>query len=897
MAKKNKVQKKEYNQEEDDGFERMQVYFGPNKDTHNTRKASNRVRTSKYTILTWAPLSLLFQFTRAANIYFLIISILTCMPFSPKAPASMIGTFAGVLIFTMFKELFEDYYRMKGDREINNSTAMILNYEKGQFESTCWKNIRQGDVVKISKDETFAADILFMYAKTDVIFVDTMNLDGETNLKPKVMSSKQMLEQVTTGEIDQDNKDHFADASIEKLQQLSGHISCEMPNENLEKWDANLILDEGIKDPQNLKIGSLLLRGCYLKNIEYAYGIVVYLGKETKIMKNAKKPPRKVSNLMKMMNYMLYTVFIFQISIITVFATISVIWINNQGNNYTYLDIGGENAGFGKWVIQLLTYWVAYSHMIPISLYVIIEVLKLVQSSLVKWDNYMYDPETEKRAECRNSDLVEELGQVDFIFSDKTGTLTCNKMLFKKCSVGGKVYGTDDEARNIDFEEDKSNFEANMDKSSSNIIHSFYESGHKSDKLKTSTDKSSDLKEFFRFMALCHSVMVDHDPKTMELNYQASSPDELALVKASKEMGFELTERTKDGLEINENGTKIEYTILAEFPFNSDRKRMSVIIESQGSYALYCKGADSIMTSRISWKEGEKSKTFDDLEKFAIEGLRTLVMAKKDITQAEYKAFADRQRYLETSSFKDKEDQLFNLYSEYETELEFIGASAIEDKLQNNVPETISKLMSANIRLWVLTGDKQETAIEIAKSCQLIQEGMEVIILTQSIDDDSQMKEYLNYLIDQIENAKRSYGIGNNDASNGYKNVQSLNSLSIVIDGPTLELVLGNAEIEEKFFSFALYARSVVCCRVSPKQKASIVKLSKYKKGSISLSVGDGANDVPMIMEANVGVGIRGKEGTQAVRSADYAISQFEFLQRLLLIHGRLGYRRVSWVI
>jgi magnesium-transporting ATPase (P-type) len=152
-------------------------------------------------------------------------------------------------------------------------------------------------------------------------------------------------------------------------------------------------------------------------------------------------------------------------------------------------------------------------------------------------------------------------------------------------------------------------------------------------------------------------------------------------------------------------------------------------------------------------------------------------------------------------------------------------------------------------------------------------------------------------LIDQIENAKRSYGIGNNDASNGYKNVQSLNSLSIVIDGPTLELVLGNAEIEEKFFSFALYARSVVCCRVSPKQKASIVKLSKYKKGSISLSVGDGANDVPMIMEANVGVGIRGKEGTQAVRSADYAISQFEFLQRLLLIHGRLGYRRVSWVI
>ena len=166
------------------------------------------------------------------------------------------------------------------------------------------------------------------------------------------------------------------------------------------------------------------------------------MGKETKIMKNAKKPPRKVSNLMKMMNYMLYTVFVFQILIISLFASVSVVWISEKGENYAYLDMDSGSAGPGRWVLQLLTYWVAYSHMIPISLYVIIEVLKLVQSYLVKWDVDMYDAETEQRAECRNSDLVEELGQVDFIFSDKTGTLTCNKMLFKRCSVGGRVYST-----------------------------------------------------------------------------------------------------------------------------------------------------------------------------------------------------------------------------------------------------------------------------------------------------------------------------------------------------------------------------------------------------------------------------------------------------------------------
>lgn len=148
------------------------------------------------------------------------------------------------------------------------------------------------------------------------------------------------------------------------------------------------------------------------------------MGKETKIMKNAKKPPRKVSNLMKMMNYMLYTVFLLQIFIITLYASLSVGWIQNKGKKYKYLDLSSETVGVGTWFIQLLTYWVAYSHMIPISLYVIIEVLKLVQSNLIKWDSKMYDAETDNNAECRNSDLVEELGQIDFIFTDKTGTLT-----------------------------------------------------------------------------------------------------------------------------------------------------------------------------------------------------------------------------------------------------------------------------------------------------------------------------------------------------------------------------------------------------------------------------------------------------------------------------------------
>lgn len=291
--------------------------------------------------------------------------------------------------------------------------------------------------------------------------------------------------------------------------------------------------------------------------------------------------------------------------------------------------------------------------------------------------------------------------------------------------------------------------------------------------------------------------MVDHDPKTNDISYQSSSPDELALVKASNQVGITLSERTKDYIEIIENGIRKEYQILAEFPFNSDRKRMSVIFENNGKYFLYCKGADSLMTPRVKWEPGQEEKVFDDLEKFAIDGLRTLVMAKREITSQAYRDFADKQNQLETSSYRDKEERLFRLYDEYEQDLEFVGASAIEDKLQRNVAPTISLLMSANIRFWVLTGDKQETAIEIAKSCHLIQEGMDVIVLTEKIVGKENNDIILLNLMNKIDKARHLYNLTKDESNNGYKNVQSLGSLSIVIDGPTLDLILGNEKIEK----------------------------------------------------------------------------------------------------
>ena len=442
-----------------------------------------------------------------------------------------------------------------------------------------------------------------------------MNLDGETNLKPKTVISKELFEYIKN--IHSLDNPKESELAKNMLSEISGSIECDQPSENLESWNGNLDYDLNNKRETNCHgdIGSLLLRGCFLRNTEFCFGIAIYLGQKSKIMMNAKKPKRKVSNLMKLMNYMLYTVFGLQISIIILFATLSCIWINNKGSKYDYLDLGTSTAGFGKWIIQLFTYWVAYSHMIPISLYVMIEVLKLVQASLIKWDSEMgsEDHKKFKPAECKNSDLIEELGQVDFIFSDKTGTLTQNKMIFKCCSVDGRIYdeGSDDlQAEDINSSDNHRKFEKNV------------EEGLDSSWRRSVTNNKKDsnkLYDFFKHMTICHSVMVDKesnknkekdnnelksDEKADELNvvYQCSSPDELALIEAARAVKITLADRTKENVIVHDDNEIREYRMHAEFVFDSKRKRMSTIVEENKQYFIYTKGADSEMIKKINWR-------------------------------------------------------------------------------------------------------------------------------------------------------------------------------------------------------------------------------------------------------------------------------------------------------
>lgn len=311
-----------------------------------------------------------------------------------------------------------------------------------------------------------------------------------------------------------------------------------------------------------------------------------------------------------------------------------------------------------------------------------------------------------------------------------------------------------------------------------------------------------------------------------------------------------------------------------------------MIIRDKGKIYLYSKGADSVMMPRIKFDADSltdmdlQKQTEDNLHRFASDGLRVLIVGYKEISEEKFERFMEKYDSLRISKAKNREDEIDKLFDDMERNLNLVGCTAIEDKLQDGVPQTIGLLRDAGINIWMLTGDKMETAIEIAKSCNLFDDSMTELLfaydslelLQQTLDSELKYLE-LKELFDEKED------------------------ISVVVDGNTLQLIFKDPKVTNNFFKLCRASKSVVCCRVSPKQKSDIVDNYMTTQKGICIAIGDGANDVPMIMQAHIGIGIRGLEGTQAVRTADFAINQFSHLQKLLLVHGRWGYRRVAYMI
>ncbi|PBP15700.1 phospholipid-translocating P-type ATPase [Diplocarpon rosae] len=634
----------------------------------------NHISTAKYNVATFLPKFLYEQFSKFANIFFLFTAALQQIPdISPTNKYTTIGPLILVLLVSAGKELIEDRKRKISDNQLNNSKAKVLR--GSQFEETRWINVAVGDMIRVESEEPFPADIVLLASSEPegLCYIETANLDGETNLK-----IKQAIPETSVM------------VSMNDLSRLGGKLRSEQPNSSLYTYEATLTLAAGGGEKElPLQPDQLLLRGATLRNTPWIHGVVVFTGHESKLMRNATSTPIKRTAVERQLNMLVLLLVGILVALSLISSAGDLIVRAYKGKELSYLGYAASTSAMSKFKqfsSDILTYWVLYSALVPISLFVTLEIVKYWHAILINDDLDMYYDKSDTPAVCRTSSLVEELGMVEYIFSDKTGTLTCNQMEFKECSIGGVQYATEvsDDRRPTmiggvevgvhDFARLKENLESHE---SALAIH-----------------------HFLCLLSTCHTVIPErNDEKGGEIKYQAASPDEGALVEGAVLMGYQFTARKPRSVQITVKGEEFEYELLAVCEFNSTRKRMSAIFRCpDGQIRCYCKGADTVILERLGPDNPHTELTLQHLEEYASEGLRTLCLAMREISDREFEEWWKVFEKAQTTVGGNRADELDKAAELLEKDFYLLGATAIEDRLQDGVPETIHTLQEAGIK-------------------------------------------------------------------------------------------------------------------------------------------------------------------------------------------------------
>lgn len=728
--------------------------------------ADNHISTAKYNIATFVPKFLFEQFSKYANLFFLFTAILQQIPnISPTNKFTTIVPLGVVLLVSAIKEYVEDYRRKHSDKSLNGSKARVL--KGSSFQDTRWINVAVGDIVRVESEEPFPADLVLLASSEPegLCYIETANLDGETNLKIK-QAIPETADLVSPAE----------------LSRLGGKIRSEQPNSSLYTYEATLTVHAGGGEKElSLAPDQLLLRGATLRNTPWIHGVAVFTGHETKLMRNATATPIKKTSVERMVNRQILMLGAILVSLSLVSSIGDLVVRETASSKLQYLDYGSFNAA-QQFFSDIFTYWVLYSNLVPISLFVTIEIVKYYQAFLIDSDLDIYYDKTDTPANCRTSSLVEELGQIEYIFSDKTGTLTCNQMEFRQSSIAGIQYADE-------VPEDK---RATIQDGQEIGIHDFK---RLAENRKAHASREI-INHFLTLLATCHTVIPERgDEKTGNIKYQAASPDEGALVEGAVMLGYRFIARKPRSVTILVEGQELEYELLAVCEFNSTRKRMSTIFRCpDGKIRCYCKGADTVILERLAKDNPFVEPTLQHLEEYAADGLRTLCLAMREVPESEFQEWWHVFNTAQTTVSGNRAEELDKAAELIEREFTLLGATAIEDKLQDGVPDTIHTLQSAGIKIWVLTGDRQETAINIGMSCKLISEDMTLLIVNE--DNAEATRDNLSKKLNAIK-SQSAGGI-------------EMDVLALVIDGKSLTFAL-ERDMEKMFLELAVMCKAVIC--------------------------------------------------------------------------------------
>eukprot|EP00484_Ammonia_sp_Unknown_P018282 CAMPEP_0197033670 /NCGR_PEP_ID=MMETSP1384-20130603/12014_1 /TAXON_ID=29189 /ORGANISM="Ammonia sp." /LENGTH=1280 /DNA_ID=CAMNT_0042463511 /DNA_START=76 /DNA_END=3918 /DNA_ORIENTATION=+ len=894
----------------------------------------NAINNQRYSLLSFFPVFLYEQFNQFWNLWFLFVAI-TQLPI----PGSIFEDFwigfwwttvlplAFVTTISMLREAFDDIHRKKRDYLINYKKyqKLSLDHDRVQIEDIASCKIQLGDLIVLKEGDRVPCDMILLYTenKNGTTYIKTDQLDGETDwkLRKSIASIQKQF------------------ARYQDVTKLNGVLSVEPPQLDIYRFIGKFTNrhkdGEEVVDALNLE--NTLWSSTIIASEGVIVGCCVYLGAETRQQLNANPKQTKYGKIDQELNRVTKL-------LVALLVCISFSLTMAKGvhlNSYLY---------FGRFLLIL-------SDIIPLSLRVYMDMSKIWFSVQMQKDPRIAG------TTVRCTTIPEELGRIQYIFSDKTGTLTQNRMIFQKLQLtppllfqshhtklihhhfiqqylfpspsaeptssrrkSEKSRSKDDKYSSKHRRRKKSN--SNNDKPSTSLLSIDELQSKLRDEMQESSSLLSDVRnraisssssqtnksvtqqvtESMAALALCHNVtpiQTEHGKVT----YEASSPDEIAMVKFTARCGVKLIHRSTEQITLRiyervptENGgdyddeeddawqdnesssyIDVSYDILNVFPFTSESKRMGIIIkctsksdsneeknnDKDDEIIFYAKGADVVMKNMIESNEWMD----EEVENLSREGLRTLVFAKKRLTQSEYGAFLSKYNAASVSMNASRKLQMESIRSSLlEQEMELLCVTGVEDKLQDNVQSSIEILRNAQIKMWMLTGDKMETAKVIARSSRLLAFGQELEELSIKNKRDAYHK--LDIL----------YGNTGRD------------QLALIIDGKSLDIYMNSNDIHlrQQFLEFVIECDVVINCRCSPTQKAEMVEAVQMMTNKICLAIGDGGNDVSMILAANVGVGIVGVEGQQAALSADFSIYKFEYLINLLLWHGRLAYKNTS---
>lgn len=853
-------------------------------------------------------------FKRPLQVLLITLNILYLIAFlvigDPISNLKIFYVFIPQLSLILFEIIFEmvEYFKIIiNDTKTNNQTAHIYDADQKCFISTSWKNIRVGQIIKVNKEEIVPADIIILETldSNHLCYIDESSITGVFDAF-----------KIKNACIDTQTPVMKPIKINEYLKNIKGMFKYEEPNAELNIFNGRLKL-ESFPRASDVTIENFVMRGSSVKNIKCVYGLVVYAGMETKIMQiiqSEKKSEitKKGRNLIsysfydiQFLIFIIYLCFLGDFAISNLSKTYNVI---NNNNIYYYLEI---TNWWEEYIISLLQFGFSIHLFIPYIWFNLIYLAYYLLEILIIWDSKVRK-KSKYTIDIIHNDCLADFGQIKYILSDKTGTLTKRKFSVKACFIDDKYYSLDPldkKDENYIFRSDDNNWISKLEISQD----------LDREKREKVGNQDGAIHSFLETLCICHSVKIRKKENIFVNNdkiYGASFAEEKAILKVLKNLGYSLNKTKNDKIILEINGETKIYYIVGRNRYSEERQRMSVIVKKRktdNDSILFCKGNDASILHNINFKnDEEKQNLLDQIKRMANLGYRFFIFTKKYLFEDDTNTFITKYKSAENNMIQ-REVFFENLANEYENDLDFLGILFFEEDFTPELRFSINKLDNAGIKTWILSGDKRDNVIAVAKNLEMVNNLSNIVEFAKEdqLDDlDIKMNMHLMQFIGNNENYSKlkddqeiEGGINNVNTMNkinkndiqAVKKIQQSKELFMFVDGDCFNLICNDTRLFQSFTILLAYTRGFFGYSFSPNNKYRFTKIMQdyVIHNSKLLAIGDGLNDLMMLKEADLSIGIRSREILQVRNTCDVIVSSFPQITDLILVHGTWNLHRL----